>query len=600
MAALFPADAEARRVVAQQSRYVHQQVPASLIGGVIILVFFIAVFWSRIPLSQLHAWSAAVLAMTTIRYFSWRKHLASIADDEVALTWMRTTLGLLLGSALVWGCGMAWFIHFEDSLQMPFVVMFCMSLLAGAVIPLSTYSRCYRIYAIPLVLPIVMRLLLTGDTTFIWIGLALVFFVAVNARYSLNVEQSTIALVLSEFKNESLIADLSAQQAQLVEHRNEAVKQAEIADAANQSRSRFVAAASHDLAQPMHSMGLFLDSLHHETKGSDDKTFQLVERAQECAANMSNMFTDLLTVSRIEAGTVSINRTDVSVHAALDPIVEEFLARFNDADIRFDVDLEAVGLNTDPAALQRIVRNLITNAMNHTVSGTIGLSAKHSGGDVLIQINDTGKGMPADALNDIFDEYYQVEGPHSDAPVGLGLGLSIVKSLSDLLDIRIEVQSTVGVGTIFELRVPGATETRHRPDGADRDGATGARDKKLLVVIEDNRDAREALGERLARDGYDTRLFSSGEAAISGLTPSACIPDFIISDYDLDGDENGVNVIERIRDEFNSDIPALIVTGHSSTALRERIDDRGLPVLPKPFTHEQLVEALRDGLRKPG
>ena len=599
MALFTPASAEDARVLAEQTRMVHRQAPASLVGGLVVLVLSVAVFRNRVELAVLLSWTAVIIALTVMRWRSWRGVQPDLGTDGSMQAWLGRTTVFLLCSGICWGSGLALFFAPNDPLQIAVVVIFCTALLAGAVVPLSAYARCYQIYAIPVAVPTIVLLFISELVVLEYIAVGLLLFLIVNIGYSKNVENSMIALIKAELENERLVEDLSAHQDELVMHRNEALKQAQIANDANLARSQFLAAASHDLAQPLHSLGLFLDSLAVETKEARQATQEsLVHKAHQCWSAMTGMFSSLLEVSKLEAGVIEVNRVAIDARIALEAVLTEFLPKAEAKALSFEVDLEPCVLDTDPSVFQRVLRNLLSNGLNHTDHGKIGVRVRPRNDLVQVDVFDTGAGIAQDELGNVFKEHYQINTPGRGALVGLGLGLSIVEGLSTLLDIEIKVESEVGTGTTFSLTVPAAQEAHVTPGKGLANTDINVLKDRLLVAIDDNESSRQAIATVLAREPCDVVIEPDVEAAVGALAIRNAIPDIIVSDYDLADGRNGLDAIERIRDEFNATIPAIIITGHGSPELFREIGARRIPLLLKPFSKAELLATVSAELVK--
>ena len=601
MALFTPASAEDARVLAEQTRMVHRQAPASLVGGLVVLVLSVAVFRNRAELAVLLSWAAIIIALTVMRWRSWRAVQPELGTDSSMQAWLVRTTVFLLCSGICWGSGLALFFAPDDPLQIAVVVIFCTALLAGAVVPLSAYARCYQIYAIPVAVPTVVLLFISDLVVLEYIAVGLLLFLIVNIGYSKNVENSMIALIEAELENTRLVEDLSAHQDELVMHRNEALKQAQIANDANLARSQFLAVASHDLAQPLHSLGLFLDSLAVETKEARQPAQEsLVHKAHQCWSAMTAMFSSLLEVSKLEAGVIEVNRVAIDARVAMEPVLTEFLPKAEAKALSFEVDLESCVFDTDPSVFQRVLRNLLSNGLNHTDHGHIGVRVRPHDDRVQVDVFDTGAGIAQDELGNVFKEHYQIKTPGRGALVGLGLGLSIVEGLSTLLDIELTVESKVGVGTTFSLMVPAAQEASTTLEKQPVNKDINSLKDRLLVAIDDNESSRQAIATVLAREPCQLVIESDVDAAISTLATRNAIPDIIVSDYDLADGRNGLDAIERIRDEFNASIPAIIITGHGAPDLFRQIDERCIPFLLKPFTKAELLTAVSAELNRRG
>jgi signal transduction histidine kinase len=278
-------------------------------------------------------------------------------------------------------------------------------------------------------------------------------FLIINLLYVKNLQSNYIDKIKLQFENTELVSLLKEQQLELINKNELAQKSKEIAIDANKRKSQFIAAASHDLSQPLYSMGLFLSAMKDEKNVQRQKEY--IAKSNECVESMSNLYSSLMDISKFDSENMNAEIKTVNILNILDPISTEFELPIKSKDLEFTCNIESAMVNTDAILLQRIVRNLLNNALLYTNTGQIGLVTKAVANNKLkIEIFDTGIGIPEKELDNIFDEFYQLQNPHRDNKKGRGLGLSIVKRMVDLLGLELKISSTVGEGSCFSLKVP--------------------------------------------------------------------------------------------------------------------------------------------------
>ncbi|HQR19926.1 MAG TPA: hybrid sensor histidine kinase/response regulator [Burkholderiaceae bacterium] len=361
------------------------------------------------------------------------------------------------------------------------------------------------------------------------------------------------------------------------------------AEQANVAKSRFFAAASHDLRQPLHSLGLFASALR-DVVGTDQGR-DVARRVGDSIGALDRLFDELLDVSRLDAGVVEVRRSNLALQPMFDRLDSEFS---NDASIR-GLRLRFVptrlAVNSDRTLLERVLRNLVSNALRYTQAGGVLVGARRRGPRVVVQVWDTGVGIADDQRSLIFDEFYQVGNPGRDRRKGLGLGLAIVRRLTVLLDHPLGFRSVVGRGSCFEVSLPaadGPVESGTADDSAATHAAfSGAR----ALVVDDDLDICEATRRLLQSWGLEVRTVRGPEDALAAVR-EGFVPSVLLVDLRLGESVDGVGVVERLRKLLGASVPALLISGDTGARELTRVKESGLMLLTKPVAPARLRSAL--------
>lgn len=367
----------------------------------------------------------------------------------------------------------------------------------------------------------------------------------------------------------------------------------EEAEAATLAKSRFLAAASHDLRQPTHALGMFAARLVQLPHSPEVR--HLVENLESSVRAMQSLLDGLLDISRLDAGTVQVQVRAFSLAVLFEQLQAELALVAEENGLRFRLRPCTVGVLSDPALLHRILLNLLGNALRYTRRGGVLLACRRmaDGQHVRIEVWDTGIGIAPEHHKAIFTEFFQINNKERDRSKGLGLGLSIVARAAELLGHRLQMQSRPGQGTRFSLELPlapaGAVlERRSVPRDAVHDNLAG----RLVLLVEDDALAREALLGLLRSWGCVVLEAEDLASALSHVKGGAA-PDVIVSDYRLPRDENGIDVVARLRAEAGSAIPACLISGDTDVSLLQAAKQAGLNLLHKPVRPAKVRSLLR-------
>ncbi|MFN4153454.1 MAG: PAS-domain containing protein [Paracoccaceae bacterium] len=364
------------------------------------------------------------------------------------------------------------------------------------------------------------------------------------------------------------------------------------AERANASRSRFVAAASHDLLQPLSAAKLFIASIGGE--GVPSEAVEALEKAQNALVSVEGILDALLDISKLESGRAAVSVGQVALLPILAQLASEFTAIATAKGLRLTVRLSDAVVMTDPAYLRRILQNLIGNAIRYTAQGRVVVAARKRGGMIRLEVWDTGPGIPEEEQDNIFKEFHRLNA-RASASEGMGLGLAIVERACALLGHPLGLSSRLGRGTCFMLQLPSVTEAETLPPPAP---AAAPRPRmrlqgKIGFLVENDPDLCRAMGLLLEKWGLSVLDADSGETALALIDELGILPDFFLVDHQLGDGMTGVDFISALRRD-HGDVPARLVTANRSPEVQALAQAAGIEVMMKPIDARALEAFLRD------
>jgi len=364
------------------------------------------------------------------------------------------------------------------------------------------------------------------------------------------------------------------------------------AELANQSKTRFLAAASHDLRQPLNSALLFLESINEAATTPGDR--DLLRRSRLALAALNNLLGTLLDVARLDSGDIEPTLIDFPIMALLERLGPEFAALASAAGIEVRVRPSAAWVRTDMHLLETVLRNLLSNAIRYTRTGGVLIACRPRATGLRICVYDTGIGIESAHLEAIFEAYYQVPDVPRRASGGIGLGLSIVSRIAQLLSLERSVSSRPGRGSLFAITVPYGTPVAEAAVARGQSPSLTVRRSRplLVVVVDDNPEALQGMSTVLEKWGCRALTAAAATDAVVQLIAADQAPDLILSDYHLAGGVKGDEAIAEIQREFDRAAPAAIMTSDPDPALRKRLRERGFTVLDKPLNLAKLRAML--------
>jgi signal transduction histidine kinase/CheY-like chemotaxis protein len=504
-------------------------------------------------------------------------------DDESCRIWLRRFIAVCALEGLVW-CYGAIILFDPANFQQELVVLLVFSAVAsGAVSVFGANIWSYSVFFFPTISPHLIFALIFSFPMHWLLAVLIGFYVAAMTSIVRNLNHQAVESLSVHFDNLELAEQLRTEK--------------ERAEEANIAKSRFLASASHDLRQPLHALSLFVGAL--EGRPLDSESRDILGNIADSVAAMDMLFASLLDISKLDAGVVTVDIQDIELTRVIERICRDFQgeAAMKGVTLRHHLP-HSIMIRSDPVLVERIVRNLVSNAARYTDEGRVVVGIRRERGQncVRVEVWDTGRGIPNAEAGNIFHEFYQLGNPERDRTKGLGLGLAIVKRMAALVDSPISVASTPGKGSVFKVSFPRGEE---RPRGADtvKPIVEGVLEPSLILVIDDEQAIREGTSRLLQSWGHSVVTAGSGAEMLELVAERSDRPDLIICDYRLRDNENGIAVIESLRMEYNEDLPAILVSGDTDPARLAEIEESGLLLLSKPVAPARLRTAIGSLLR---
>ena len=512
------------------------------------------------------------------RAFSQRILRNPPADPLPAL---RLHVLLMFTSGVVIGCvSLLLFPHLplERQALLTMTLMFWVGAIAWTT---AAYARAFYVHAIPVLLPLALLWAIAGAVDEVALGALIAMFGMVLGRIARDSDRATRLSFEIHRDHERLVE-------RLAHERHQAGLARQAAQNADHAKSRFLAAASHDLRQPLHTLSLYSAAM--QLRRLDGDMAQISGNIDQAVASLSALVDSLLDISRLDAGTIRPQSQRIHLKPLLAQIAADMEPAARKRGLELQVSTSDTQVDSDPAMLERLVRTFLDNAIKHTPQGRVALCAELDDGDVRIAVRDTGPGIPVEERRRIFEEFYQIGNPERDRAQGLGLGLAIARRLAALLHVRIELESSMGEGSTFAVRMAPA---RSRPPeaAANSDSTERSLVGVAILVVDDEPTVRASM--RTLLESWGCRVLACGglDTAKEALQQEHFEPQIIVSDLRLRHHENGIETVRALQSIVGA-VPALVLTGDIASERLRQVHQSGLPMLHKPVSAGRLKEAL--------
>jgi signal transduction histidine kinase/CheY-like chemotaxis protein len=577
LAAIPPALVARARADQVATLYAHGHLTTLSMGlGALILC---AVMWTEIAATSMLVWGALIAVNQLWRGALMRAFERMRPGPAAAPRWGGYwAIGSALAGALWGGAAVAMFPASPAYQSLLIVCLFGAAL--GGLNLTAVYKPSFYGFVLPALLPLIARVAWVGDQVHWFIAgvLSVVLAFVVGFGHRLN-DVLTRSLVI-RYENVDLIGELK-------DRTRIALDARAAAEAANRAKSQLLAAASHDLRQPLHALGLYVAAL--TARARDAEWRPLVMHVESAANALEIQFAQLIDLSRLDTGALTPERSDFALGALFARIRAEFAPQAAARGLSFTIAPTRLAVHSDAALLERIVGNLVANAIRYTNRGGVLLGARRRGDRIAIDVVDTGIGIAPGHRQRIFEEFYRVRDDARSAPArrGMGLGLAIVRRFADLLGHEIALESREGAGSRFRVLAPRALHAWPRLQRTPRVAhcaepgiATCA--GRVVVVVDDDGATLDAMQTLFETWGATVVCGEALEPLIAAIGELECYPDLIVADLRLADDRSGIDAVRQLRHELGMPIPAIIVSGDTGTGADREAQAAGLMLLPKP------------------
>ncbi len=560
----------------EQIRALYQQSPFLFLGILGVMAVVVVFFWNRADKQILLLWLAANLLLTFSRVVLVSLFRRVKPQGQALVKWGFVFVLSATVSGIIWGMIVFLFMDPGDVESVLLVVLVLTGMSSGSQVALSTFLPAFFGFGLPALLPLAGVLIDRPEGVFALIGYLVVVFIVVNLGFSVVINSNVSESIRLRFENLDLLKSLRLQK--------------NIAEKASTDKSRFLAATSHDLRQPLHAMDLYLGALKNLL--TEKEQLELLDKGLQSSAALSELLSALMDVSRLDAGDVVIDRGVVNVDVLLQAICDEYQERAKQQGITLECQPSKLLVDSDELMLGRMLRNLVNNACTHSEGSHILLRAEKVDEQVLLSVCDDGVGIAEPQQQQVFSEFYQLNNPERDRNKGLGLGLAIVKRLASLLQHELQLESAAGKGCCFKLHLP-FVDMAENSAIASEVAADLDVSGLFVVLVDDEADIRNAMRTLLLQWGCELLVADSLQSLQRELDKLQYPkPDMLLCDYRLRENQTGLEVVSAIREYFNIELPALIISGDTDKAIEQKVVEQGCEILHKPVRPETLRAAI--------
>jgi signal transduction histidine kinase/CheY-like chemotaxis protein len=566
------------RIYAEQIKSQYARMPTSFLGSVFSACAYLAVAHTVLPTWQWVLWGALMLAQAVGRGLLWRAYQRRQQPAQDIRLWAHRAL---LGSAVsgcIWGLG-AWLVFPGDHIEYQLFFMFLVASMGSlSAIAAASYLPAFYAYTLPTILPIAVTLVFQDSLLLKVLGLISLGYLPVISAFAHNLSRSVIESFRLRFENLDLLRQVTERKEQVEE--------------ASREKSMFLAAASHDLRQPLHALALQAHLLG--ATGLAPPQQHLVDGMRSSIVAMTGLFDALLDMSRLDAGVIPVRERPVALQEIFIQLAQQFQpdAQSRLLGLRFRATRAVV--QSDGQLLVSLVGNLVSNAIRYTERGGVLVAARRCASGIRIEVWDTGCGIAVADQRMVFKPFHQVGNPERDRSKGLGLGLAIVERLARLLGVGLSLRSEPGRGSRFSVLLPAASAvaavTPLRDDGVLSPPARLA--GVVVMVVENEAEIRAVTTALLESWGCKVLADTCAQTAMTRAAAMQGKPQLLVCDYRLDAHVTGLQLIDLLREEFNEDIPALVLTGDTGPEVLRAVEAADCTILYKPVRPETLERSM--------
>ena len=540
------------RILAGVIASVHQQVPRSVLGSIVGAAAVLAVYWTVHDRALLFGWFIAMVAESAVRLRMTQSFRGSRIDADNVQSWSNRWVLQAAAAGLLWGAAGWLFFLPADPLKQLVLVTVVLGVAFGSLTLYAAYRPALIAFLPVALLPLIVRMLAEQDPAYVTAAVVMLAMLAFTMFFGRSFGATMFESVKNNFDNEALVG-------QLLNEKRVADEARRAAEEATRSKTKFFAAASHDLRQPLQAIGIYCSLLKKRATGPLEPLARSLASAVD---SLAKLVEELLEISRLDAGAIQPRLQQVLLDEMLTQIAQEFTPLAHGKGLELRVRRPRLAVESDPVLLARVLRNLLGNAIRYTAAGGVLLAARPRGGLVSIEVWDTGPGIRQDELSRVFDEFYRGESSKGEPVGGFGLGLSIVRRICNVLGHPLIVTTRPGSGTVFRVETPLSALPHRgpRPPATLNESNICLLTGHTLVLIEDNEEIRNSLGHLLRSWGAEVIAEAGYTAALQAELGSQRRVDLIVADQNLHDDTSGVEVALKVRESVGRAVPVVMLT----------------------------------------
>ena len=584
--AAAPAVAPASSALSEEVQSAFEYLPATLVGMIAGAGVVSWLFSRAVAASTLLPWLGAFTLLWLLRLLMLQRYRRALRHSGVDwLGWRRLWVAATLVSGALWGLTAWLFYPHGSSVQQTGLIIIVYTYCIAAVPVLAQQPRVFLAFAALCFTPMIVRIALADDPSSYQLAGELLLIVSLTTVLARSYRQALQRVTELKLQTDRLLAEVQVEKRAAEAARHEA-------EVANRAKTQFLAAASHDLRQPLHAMGLFAEALRQRTH--QPEVMQLVNSINESVGALEGLFSELLDITRLDGGGVAVDLRSFS----LTDIFARLRLHFEPAAFEKGLALKLRGgahvVRADPVLVERVLSNLVSNAIRYSEDGGVLVGCRRRADHLLLQVWDTGVGIAPAEQGRVFEEFYQVPGRSAvgaDQRRGLGLGLSIVQRLAALMQAPLQMRSEPGRGTVFTLQLPiGLAQAIALPVAPPKTPLGVTLHGRLVVVVEDDPGVRAGLEVLLVTWGATVASFDSvgGAEEWAAAAPRTVRPDLVIADYRLEAGRSGIEAIVALRGRFGESLPAIVVTGSTLIGHEVEATVHDFHLLTKPVLPNRL------------
>lgn len=557
---------------AEGIHFIYQNFPKLAISMAFLPIVMAVLLWGEVDNIILFPWMLYALSIGVARYWLAKRYFQAKPSPQESFRWGKYITLTSLASGLSYGLSAILFLTISPPTVQLFLFVFIFGIVNGSAFVSSHWLISFYVFMLSTLSITALYLFSLNDPAYAAIAVLCLIDILICFVIGKRSSHSVLSSIQLRFENAELIQQLTV-----------STKKAEDA---NQRKTRFLAAASHDLRQPVHALGLFSEALSTEVLSPTGRN--TLSFLKQSISSLSELLNSLLDISRLDAGVIAPSFNAVDLSKLMPQLSHDFKLECESKGLKWRMHCQPAWVLTDGALLENILRNLLSNALRYTDNGGILFNCKQRKDEVWIEIWDTGIGIAESEIEQVFDEFYQINNPERDRQQGLGLGLAIVHKQAQLLNHDLSVCSRINKGSRFRLKLKKTAPSTSVEDSPVI--VTNRFAQQHILIIDDDESILVGMKLTLEAWGCIVSTASNLEEAIDICTDT--IPDVIIADFRLRDNINGIDVVQQLRMQLNSHIPALLVTGDTAPDRLQQAQQSDLILLHKPVQPAKLRAAL--------